>query len=316
MAKIVGKLWILVALFTMPWLVVGLIIFFPSRAETAGDIGENECGLSKYDLLAAPRSVLENARALANKMVGEGRDGWQDLVNQLLATYLQVKDKDIVIVFNSGGWGWNRIEKTPGWTSILDGIKSKLDSLGYKSLVLNHRRTGQRMLACIREYWEGAVRYPLKGKDLARRVEFLTANVPNLRVIIAGESNGSVIVDSAMNILHDNPRVYSIQTGSPCWHRPTMLDKTLLLNDNGLTRDTFNRGNVAVVIWATIKDRLGLYRPEDCPGHVLSWLRAPGHDYSWRYPLVRSAVVTFLEENFGVRSDNLLFQGGLECRIK
>jgi hypothetical protein len=163
---------------------------------------------------------------------------------------------------------------------------------------------------------EGAKRYPLKGKELARIVEFLTTHVRGLRVIITGESNGTVIVDRAMNVLRDNPRVYSIQAGVPCWHKPTTLDRTLVLNTNGIVPDTFNRGDVHTVLWTTLKWWLGLCPPEDNPGTILSWLRAPGHDYSWQYLHVSGSIVKFLEENFGVRSNNFLFQGGLECRIK
>ena len=302
MAKIVGKLWILAALITMPLLVVGLLAFFHSRAGAASDVSVEESSLFEYDLSAVPQSVLEDANELAKKIVGEGKEGYQDLVNQLLATYVEVKDKDVVVVFNSGGWGWNLVEMTPGWSSILDGLESKLDSLGYKSLVLNHKRTSEGMMACIREFFEGSIQYPSKGKELARRVEFLTTSVPNLNVIVAGESNGTVIVDSAMNILQDNPQVYSIQTGTPFWHNSIELDRTLLLNNNGLTPDTFSYGNIPVMIWVTIKDALGLSGPGDKPGKVMSFLRAPGHDYSWQYPHVHYSVEKFLEENFGAKT--------------
>jgi len=68
---------------------------------------------------------------------------------------------------------------------------------------------------------------------------------PNwIRVIVAGESTGTVVADGAMSILRDNPRVYSIQTGTPFWHRPLSLDRTLLMNSNGKTIDTFSHGNI------------------------------------------------------------------------
>ena len=140
-----------------------------------------------------------------------------------------------------------------------------------------------------------------KGKELARRVEFLTTHVPNLRVIMVGESNGTAIIDSAMNFLRDNPRVYSIRTGTPLWHEPVALDRTLLLNTNGLVSDAFSDGNIPLMFWVTLKDRLGLSSPGDAPGTVLTIFRAPGHHYTWQYPHVYYSVVSFLEENFGVK---------------
>ncbi|MCK4274337.1 MAG: hypothetical protein KAW90_05545, partial [Dehalococcoidales bacterium] len=58
-------------------------------------------------------------------------------------------------------------------------------------------------------------------------------------------------------------------------------------------------GNVPAMIWSTVKGWFGLTSPEDNPGSILSWLKAPGHDYSWQYPGVCSEVEKFLEENFG-----------------
>jgi hypothetical protein len=71
------------------------------------------------------------------------------------------------------------------------------------------------------------------------------------------------------------------------------------MNSNGKTIDTFSYGKVSAMIWATVKGWLGISSPDDNPGNILSWLRAPGHDYSWQYPGVYSAIVKFLDENFG-----------------
>ncbi len=53
------------------------------------------------------------------------------------------------------------------------------------------------------------------------------------------------------------------------------------------------------MIWATVKGWLGLTSPDDNPGDILSWLKAPGHDYSWQYPGVYTEVVKFIKKNFG-----------------
>jgi hypothetical protein len=130
-------------------------------------------------------------------------------------------------------------------------------------------------------------------------VQFLTDNIPDLKVIVAGESTGTVVTDSAMSLLQDNAQVYSIQTGTPFWHKPAALSRSLLMNSNGKTVDTFSYGNVPAMLWANLKSWLGLSSPGDSAGNILSWLRAPGHDYSWQYPGVSSEVSRFLDENFG-----------------
>ena len=70
------------------------------------------------------------------------------------------------------------------------------------------------------------------------------------------------------------------------------------MNSNGRGVDTFSYGNVPAMIWATFKSWFGLSSPDDNPGSILSWLRAPGHDYSWQYPGVYAEVISFLDKNF------------------
>lgn len=264
----------------------------------AKEIVIQEPDSSEIEYQAVPQSVIDGAIELAVEFVGDSRDRLQSFVDQLLATYVEAKDRDVVVVFNSGGWGWNLTKETPGWESILEGIKSQLESLGYNLLVLNYRRTGRGLRGCMKEFTEVVKRYPSKAEDLARRVEFLTDHIPNLRIIIAGESTGTVISAKAMGILRDKTQVYSIQTGTPFWHKPTALDRTLLMNSNGRGIDTFSYGNVSAILWATFKSWFGLSSAKDNPGSILSWLKAPGHHYSWQYPGVSSEVVNFLERNF------------------
>ncbi|MFC1902195.1 hypothetical protein ACFLX3_04640 [Chloroflexota bacterium] len=304
MIKKVGRLGILAALVAVLVFALGGIALFYTEVGMASEIGEGvqETYLPECEYAAIPPSVVEDATALARELVGDGHDRFQDLVNQLLASYMEARDRDIVVVFNSGGWGWNLLAETPGWASIIEGIKAELDGLDYKSLVLNYHRTGGGLRACVREFFEVFNHAPSKAKELAGRIEFLTEHIPNLRVIVAGESTGTVISDGAMNILRDNTRVYSIQTGTPFWHKPVALDRTLLMNSNGKTLDTFSYGKVTAMVWASVKGWFGFLSPEENPGTVLSWLRAPGHDYSWQYTGVCSAVAEFLEENFGSSS--------------
>ncbi|MFC1946270.1 hypothetical protein ACFLW1_03655, partial [Chloroflexota bacterium] len=104
--------------------------------------------------------------------------------------------------------------------------------LGYNAVVLNYRRTSENLWAMVKEFVEVTHRYPSKGQELASSVEFLTHNLPDTRVLVAGESNGTVIADRVMVMLKDNPRVFSIQTGIPFWHRPQAVARTLVLNSN------------------------------------------------------------------------------------
>ncbi|MFC2066480.1 hypothetical protein ACFLUO_05405 [Chloroflexota bacterium] len=301
MAGKIRRLGILIALTAVLMLGVVLFAFSYSDVGKIDELMNEVLTVSADDFSAVPQSVAEDAGRLAAEQYGDSHEKYKDFVDQLLATYIKAEDKDFIVVFNSGGWGWNLLDKTPGWSSILAGIRSELDDLGYESIILSYRRTSDTIRGRLKECAEVTTDYPSKAKDLACRVEFLTAHIPDLRVIVTGESNGTVISDYSMNILRDNPQVYSIQTGVPFWHKSVMLDRTLVLNSNGTGPDTFSQGDITTMLWLTLRDWLGLPNQEENPGRIGYYVRAPGHDYSWQYPEVYSQVVEFLETNFEVR---------------
>ena len=249
-------------------------------------------------LISTREAIFSQIRGTARKMVGKNQKKIERYANQLVGMYMEVKDNDIVIFFNSGGWGWNLTQHTPGWSGILNGIKAELEQLDYTSTVLNYRRTSSGIIGCVGEFIETARRYPNRAVDLAKRIEFLTEHLPDLRVIVAGESTGTVISDRTMVLLRDNPRVYSIQTGMPFWHKPGFSERVLLMNTNGRAVDTFSYGKVRVIIWTSIRSWLRLSSPKTEPGSILSWLKAPGHHYTWEYPGVYTEVVKFLHNHF------------------
>jgi hypothetical protein len=298
----IRRLGILVALTIVLLLGVGLLALSYSDVGVTVGVGNGGLPLSVPDLATVPQSVADNATDLAMELFGDYPEKHNDFVSQLLAAYVEAKDKDFVVVFNSGGWGWNFLENSPGWYGISNGIKSELENLGYTSLMLDYRRTGETLRGVIDEFVEVIIAYPSKAENLACRVEFLTTHIPDLKVIVTGESNGTVISDSAMNILRDNPKVYSIQTGPPFWHQNVMLERTLVLDSNGMTPDSFSQGDVPVVLWASLKALVGLSSPEEEePGRIMYFFRAPGHDYRWQYPGVYSQITSFLEHNFGFK---------------
>jgi len=278
-----------------------LTALFTSNIGIIGSVGEGWVPLTASDLSGIPKSVIDDATQLAQQLFGNYQDKYHEFINQLLAMYLEAKDRDFVVLFNPGGWGWSSVENSLGWRSIFDGIKSELESFGYNALFLNYRRTEASLRGAIDEFVEAVTAYPSKARDLASRVEFLTSHIPDLKVIIAGESNGTVISDGVMDILRDKPRVYSIQTGPPFWSKSTMWERTLVLENNGITPDTFSRGDIPAMLWASFKALLGLAPPDE-NGRIFYFLCAPGHDYRWQYPDVYHQITDFLKKNFDSKS--------------
>ena len=135
-----------------------------------------------------------------------------------------------------------------------------------------------------------------KADELAARVNFLTAHLPNLRVILCGESNGAAIAEDAVQRLKDNPRVYAIETGPPCWHPSHEFARSLVIDDNGRDQDSFTSGDWVRIIRANVEAAFGQYQGSE--GNILLYIGAPGHVYSWDYPVVRDQMNAFLAANF------------------
>jgi len=298
MAGKIRRLGIVIALGLV--LLLGMAVLAASYSESGVicEIGAEGLPLTLADFSAVPQAVIDDATELAVQLFGDYPHEYDDFVNQLLALYSEAEGKDFVVVFNPGGWGWSLVEASPGWSSIVNGIKSELESSGYTSLMLNYQRAADSFLGHLDEAGEMMTSYQSKARDLAYRAEFLTTHVPDLKVILAGESNGAIITDSAMNLLADNPQIYSIQTGPPFWHQTTTLERTLVLTDNGIVPDSFSRGDIPAMISSSIRALFGISQPEDESGEILYYVRAPGHDYQWQYPGVCTQITAFLRQNF------------------
>lgn len=252
-----------------------------------------EVPLQIQDYSAVPQPVVEDAGRLAAELFGNDQKKQQKFTGQLLATYVAARDKDVVVIFNSGGWGWSSILDAPYGLDFVAGIESALADLGYASLMLDHYRTGSNIHGLVSELLFAVDKYPSKPIDLASRIEFLTRHLPGIKVIITGMSNGASICEDAMLILRDNQQVYSIQLGPPFWNDSTILDRALVLRSNGIVGDTFSQGDITTIISINVEAMLGI--SQDDPGNILLYIGAPGHDYRWQHPEVRSQITAFLE---------------------
>jgi len=296
MSSKIFRLKIAVALATAICLTIVLLAPSPVSPATTCRADDNGAPLVIEDFSVVPRQIVDDAAETAAEMFGSNLQKQNEFISQLLAMYLEAKDKDIVFFINSGGWGWSSIGTFPHGQELIDGIDTKLNSMGYDTLWLDHLRTTKSLNGCISEMMFAANIYPAKAEDLAARIEFLTDHIPNISIIIAGESNGSTICGDAMQILKDNPRVYSIQLGPPSWNDGTESDRMLVLRSNGSVPDSFSQGDVITIIRSNLEALFGI--SQEYPGHILFYIGAPGHDYRWQHEGVSTQVLAFLDNNF------------------
>ncbi len=251
------------------------------------------------DLSAVPESVADDAVQLAGRLFGDIGEESQNFIDELLSMYVESQDKDVLLLFNPGGWGNNLPETDTGWGSILNGIQGQLSASGIDSLVLTYQRTADNFFGHCEEFVEMFLNYSSKAEDLASRIEFLTVQNPDLKVVVTGESMGTLISGEVMDILSQNPQVFSIQTGPPPWYRGENTDRTLVIADNGIVPDSFSRGDVLTIIKANLTALFNLSSSEKSQGTVLKLFQSPGHDYSWQYPAVSSQITGFLKNTVG-----------------
>ncbi len=280
---------------------LAIVLLAPSPVVPAAayEVGKGDVPLSINVSSFEPQSMVDDAAELAAELFGKDEAKCHDFISQLLAIYLAAKDKDVVIIVNSGGWGWSSIEEFPYGHDLVVGVDSELTRLGYSTLWLDHYRTAHSLNGCLSELMLAPGLYPSKAKDLALRVEFLTSHIPGIKVILAGISNGCTVCEGAMRILKDNQQVYSVQLGPPFWNNCLALDRSLILRSNGVVPDPFSQGNLFIIIRANIEAMFGI--SQENPGHILLYIGAPGHDYRWQHPEVRSQIIDFLDKNFALK---------------
>jgi hypothetical protein len=247
------------------------------------------------------QDVMEDASNLASELCGNDRQACNRVVGELLTIYSAAEDKDFLLVYNWGGlgrkWGGGEFEELDlEWGTVIEGIIETLEEMGYSVLLVQHTRTYDSLWDYIIEIREAAFFYPTKARSLAAEIDFFTEHIEGLRVILTGNSEGGMFVSEVMGHLEANPRVYSIQCGIPFFYHGSFSERSLVMNDNGITPDALSTGD----LWAIIKANLTgpiKYRPEE--GHLFFYIRTPGHTYTWDHPGVRPQVLEFLDSNFG-----------------
>jgi len=274
--------------------------------------GANPSGLS----LESMSTVEQQAWQAAAEVVGSGKKAQEQFVTEVLDLYSKVKDSDLVIFCNSGGWGNKPLSSDYQGQSWLTGIMAKLTQLGYEPCIIDDIRTGDGLIEHLFEFKEDLTHYPSKAKVLAAKIDFLTQHITNLKVIITGQSNGAAFAGEVANRLKDNPKVYSIQVGTPFWHGVREVGRSLVIDNSGVGSDALTERDIVTIIksnWVKllILNHVPSFTPVDWfisrAALILAsynfglGLQAPGHEYMWEYPGVGPVIEAFLVNNFSTQ---------------
>lgn len=301
--------------------ILALLLFFGFSTFAAWDwTNSDEFTFSPI----AGKPTEEMADILASDVFGNGEK--QELFKKyLLWLNEHVDHSNIIIVYNSGGWGQDSLFKDGEYfpeeinereRGIVEGIEQTLMDWGYNPAVVDYVRTEGNLLGYFKEAIEMRGGYPTKAKELAAMALFLTELEHQPKVILFGECTAAEYVNEAMKILEYNgvENVYSIQICLPFWYKdrdapPAGGERSLLVNTNINKKtgeeipDSFHEGDFFTIIhegFANSPQKTGSI--EIAEGHW--YLGAPGHDYFWddddesEFQGVKHRIEPFLESHF------------------
>jgi hypothetical protein len=212
-----------------------------------------------------------------------------------------IASKDVVIYFNSGGWGNTPLEEATDFTPVLYGMRDTLARQGYSTAIIPFERTASGFSGKIIDIKDFLVSFKYSGAALANEVKFIDVNFPGKKVIILGLSNGGALTERAMQETLDISSVYAIVAGVPKWYQSYSSDRILILTNSGM--DQYSAGNIGSLAVAVIKAPFKWLHAK-IEQRSLNFARAieiPGHEYPWTSDEVGAPVVNFIVSRFELR---------------
>ena len=251
--------------------------------------------------------IVEAAGQLAAKLFPHSHKKRKLFLNGLQEMYSAARNKDVLVIHSPGGWGNTHWEGLLDWEkSIVTGVTATLEKLGYSQTMKQYFRCGDALWGGRSWYKEG--RFFLFGTNyrayvLAEELKFLMVNLPKLRIVLVGASQGAAFDNIVMVYLGSVEQVYSIELGTFFAHmrRRQLTTRNLAIDSNGLMRDPMchrdlRKGTkayfMAFVRWFK-------YKAQGKPRKFTNCINTPGHEYQWEYPEVHGRITEFLTAVFG-----------------
>lgn len=206
------------------------------------------------------------------------------------------EESDVVIVFNSGGWGTVPLDKAFDINPVIDETRKLIEESDHRVSVVQYFRTEDTFFAKISAVREVFFNFPDSSKVFAERIREFREKNPEDKVIMAGLSNGAAFVDAAMSEIKDD-KVFAIELGAPFWKKNVKSDNILSLNNQA---DILANGKLGELLWSVMKAPF-VWLGSNLSGKWMSFgtaVHIDGHDYPWL--AVKSELSDFIEARTGL----------------
>jgi hypothetical protein len=251
--------------------------------------------------------IIEAANLLAVKLFPHDRKKREKFSIDVQEIYSSAHNKDVLVIHSPGGWGNAHWDGVQDWEkSIVTGVTAMIEKLGYTCIMKQYFRSGDALWGGKSVYREAqsflfGVSY--RAQVLAEELKFITMNLPKLKIVLVGASQGASFNNMAMMKLDKVKLVYSIELGTffPHMSRRKLTKQNLAIDSNGLMRDPMCHRDLWTGSKSYFKAFARWFRHK-VQGHKIKFtncINTPGHEYRWEYPEVQSRITEFLTAVFG-----------------
>jgi hypothetical protein len=204
-------------------------------------------------------------------------------------------ESDVIIIFNSGGFGTVHLERAWDFKPIVYGTQGSITNLNYKVSVIPYYRTEESWLGKAAYVKEVLFNFPKESKYLANKLQEFSAAHPDKTILLEGLSNGAAFVTATMEkIKCCNSKILAMEFGPPFWVK--QVDNPNILIFNNGQKDALSNGRVFDLLYSVGKAPLIMIYTKII-GKPISFpeaMNVPGHQYTWQE--VEPAVSGFLQE--------------------
>ncbi len=208
--------------------------------------------------------------------------------------------QDVIIIFNSGGWGNTPLQEAEDFAPIVNGIQKTFNESGYNSIIIPYNRTKDTLLGKMTGAKDFLNSFENSSEILSEKINFLAENLPDKKIILAGLSSGGAFATKTYEKISAQVKnsVYVIAVGTPFWLNGQESGNVIQLNNEG--KDALSSGNIKSLLFSLAKAPFK-WVVSKFNGQDLTFsqaVHAYGHDYYWSSPKVGPRIVVFLKEKF------------------